>query len=361
MPEVTKLRKRIDAINLQILDLLCERGALVERIGRIHAKMGDQPFQPEREQEMLAYLVQANKGPYSDETIKRLFKEIFRASLHLKVQRDKESLKVSRGSHDRDTVVEVEGVRMGGGEPVIIAGPCAIESSEQLDRIAREVSKLGVRVLRGGAFKPRTSPYAFQGLGGEGLKYLKQTALKYGLVSVTEVMDTRDVELVSQYADILQIGARNMHNFALLKAVGATKKPILLKRGFMATIEEFLYAAEYIMVEGNGAIILCERGIRTFEAWTRNTLDISAVALVKRESHLPIIVDISHSAGRRDIAVPLAKAALAAGADGIMVEVHCNPSVALCDSKQQLTLEEFGQLVAELSVAKPLLTSVAVT
>ncbi len=235
MSEESSLRKQVDEINLRILDLLSKRGTLVEKIGQLHAKLGEQSYQPDREQEMLAYLVNANEGPFSDATIERLFKEIFRASLHLKEQREKESLRVSRKRHKQDTVIEIRGVQIG-AEPVIMAGPCAIESLEQLDRIACEVSALGVRVLRGGAFKPRTSPYAFQGLGQKGLEYLRQVASRYDLITISEVLDTRDVELVSQYADILQIGSRNMQNFSLLTDAGKSGRPVVLKRGFSCTI-----------------------------------------------------------------------------------------------------------------------------
>lgn len=232
---------------------------------------------------------------------------------------------------------------------MVIAGPCAIESLEQLTEIAREISNLGISVLRGGAFKPRTSPYGFQGLGEQGLKLLRGVAEEFGMISITEVMDTKDIDLIYAYADIIQVGARNMHNFSLLKAVSAIDKPVMLKRGFMATIEELLYAAEYVMSGGNEEIILCERGTRTFEKWTRNTLDISAVAILKQESHLPVIVDVSHSAGRRYIVSPLAKAALGAGADGIMVEVHSDPLMALSDAEQQLSFSEFRDLLENLS------------
>jgi 3-deoxy-7-phosphoheptulonate synthase/chorismate mutase len=299
---------------------------------------------------MLRYLVEANPGPYSDDTIKTIFKEIFKASLHLQQEEERASLLVTRIPGRVDTVIRVRDVEIGGEQPVVIAGPCAIESREQLAEIAARISGRGVRILRGGAFKPRTSPYSFQGLGKQGLEYIQQIAQEYGLVSVVEVMDTRKVDLVCDYVDVLQIGSRNMHNFALLKAVGTIDKPVLLKRGLMATMEELLYAAEYILCGGNTQIILCERGIRTFEKWTRNTLDISAAILFKQETHLPVIVDISHSAGRKDLAIPLAKAAWAAGVDGIMVEVHNNPAVALSDANQQLNFTEFEQLLKALSL-----------
>jgi 3-deoxy-7-phosphoheptulonate synthase len=246
------------------------------------------------------------------------------------------------------TVVEVRGVRIGGGTFTVMAGPCSVESLEQLLATAEHVKREGARVLRGGAYKPRTSPYSFQGLGPEGLRLLKEVSDKTGLPVVTEVMDVRQIEPVSEYADILQIGARNMQNFNLLSEVGKAGKPVLMKRGFSNTIEEFLMAAEYIAREGNDQIILCERGIRTFETATRNTLDISAVPVLKRLTHLPVVVDPSHAAGRSDIVPELSLAALAAGADGIIVEVHPDPQNALCDGPQSLDFEQFSLMMKEI-------------
>jgi 3-deoxy-7-phosphoheptulonate synthase len=246
------------------------------------------------------------------------------------------------------TVVEVRGVRIGGGTFTVMAGPCSVESLEQLLATAEHVKREGARVLRGGAYKPRTSPYSFQGLGPQGLRLLKEVSDKTGLPVVTEVMDVRQIEPVSEYADILQIGARNMQNFNLLSEVGKAGKPVLMKRGFSNTIEEFLMAAEYIAREGNDQIILCERGIRTFETATRNTLDISAVPVLKRLTHLPVVVDPSHAAGRSDIVPELSLAALAAGADGIIVEVHPDPQNALCDGPQSLDFEQFSLMMKEI-------------
>lgn len=240
-------------------------------------------------------------------------------------------------------------VVFGGKKIIVIAGPCSIESDKQLLDIADAVKKSGAHVLRGGAFKPRSSPYSFQGLGLDGLKILKDASDKYNMPTVTEVMDPRDVELVSKYTDILQIGARNMQNFNLLKEVGQTKKPVLLKRGLSATIKEWLMSAEYILSEGNFDVILCERGIRTFETHTRNTLDISAVPIVKQLSHLPVIVDPSHATGKWNLVNPLSKASIACGADGIFVEVHSNPEEALSDGPQQLWPDKFDQMMKELS------------
>jgi 3-deoxy-7-phosphoheptulonate synthase len=261
---------------------------------------------------------------------------------------------VSREFKKEDSVVDLgKGVKIGGKKLVVVAGPCAIENPDTLFGIASEIKKLGAIVLRGGAFKPRSSPYSFQGLGEEGLKYLKEAGDKFGMATVTEVMDPRDVDLVARYADVLQIGARNMQNFNLLKEVGLTKKPVVLKRGLSSTIKELLMSAEYILSGGNFNVILCERGIRTFEDATRNTLDVSAVPVAKQLSHLPVMVDPSHAAGRWGLVGPLAKAAVACGADGLLIEVHSHPEDALSDGAQSLKPDNFGQLIQELkAVAK---------
>lgn len=246
-------------------------------------------------------------------------------------------------------VVCIDDVKLGGNELVIIAGPCAVESEEQLIATAKLVKKCGAKMLRGGAFKPRTSPYSFQGLEEEGLRILASARAETGLKIVTEVVNPRDIELVGQYADMLQIGARNMQNFTLLREAGRLKKPVLLKRGLAATIEEWLMAAEYIMSEGNYSVVLCERGIRTYETQTRNTLDISAVPVVRSLSHLPIIVDPSHGTGKWRLVAPMSKAAIAAGADGLMIEVHPRPDEALSDGPQSLTPSHFEELMSELT------------
>jgi 3-deoxy-7-phosphoheptulonate synthase len=255
---------------------------------------------------------------------------------------------VSREFKEEDTSIKVRNSVIGPPYFAAIAGPCSVENEEQILSIARAVKEKGATFLRGGAFKPRTSPYSFQGLGKKGLELLAQAREETGLPIVTEVMEARDVELVAEYADVLQIGARNMQNFLLLTEVGKQEKPVLLKRGFSNTVEEWLMAAEYVAKAGNDEIILCERGIRTFEKYTRNTLDISSVPLVKTLSHLPVIVDPSHASGRQDLIEPLSLAALAAGADGIMVEVHINPEEALSDGAQSITPEKFGTLVQKL-------------
>ncbi|SHK28587.1 3-deoxy-D-arabinoheptulosonate-7-phosphate synthase [Nocardiopsis flavescens] len=251
---------------------------------------------------------------------------------------------VSRENHDSRSVVSVRGVPIGGDNVTVIAGPCAVETPEQTLAAARMALAAGASLLRGGAYKPRTSPYAFQGLGEAGLKILAEVREETGMPIVTEVVDVADVELVASYADMLQIGTRNMQNFALLQAVGAAGKPVLLKRGMSATIEEWLMAAEYIAQQGNLDIVLCERGIRTFEKATRNTLDISAVPVAQNLSHLPVIVDPSHSGGKRSLVLPLSRAAVAVGADGVIVDVHPHPETALCDGPQALVEEDLAEL-----------------
>jgi 3-deoxy-7-phosphoheptulonate synthase len=255
---------------------------------------------------------------------------------------------VSRQLKLQNTIIRVGDLEIGGSKFVVMAGPCSVETRQQLIETAKAVKQAGASVLRGGAYKPRTSPYDFQGLQEEGLKLLREAAQKTGLKVVTEVITAEDVELVAEYADILQVGARNMQNFALLKRLGRAGRPVLLKRGMSATIKEFLLAAEYIALHGNEQIILCERGIRTFEQATRNTLDLAAVPLLKELSHLPVIVDPSHGTGRRSLIRPTSKAAVAVGADGLMIEVHPNPEEAWSDGPQSITPAEFAQLMGEL-------------
>ncbi|MFC1562486.1 3-deoxy-7-phosphoheptulonate synthase [candidate division KSB1 bacterium] len=255
---------------------------------------------------------------------------------------------VGRTFKSDNTIIDIQGVRIGGNDIVVMAGPCSVESKEQILEIAKSVKGAGAKILRGGAFKPRTSPYSFQGLGEEGLKYMRRAADKYELLVITEVMDFTQINLISKYADILQVGARNMQNYNMLKEIGKVQIPVLLKRGMANTIEELLMSAEYIMSGGNHQVILCERGIRSFEDYTRFTMDISAIPVVKKLSHLPIIADPSHGTGRRDKVIPMARAAVAAGADGILVEVHNNPEAALSDGAQSLYPEQFVTLMEEL-------------
>jgi len=262
---------------------------------------------------------------------------------------------VGRTFKAADTVVEGAGGRVGGPEVIVMAGPCSVETREQVSSVARSVQTSGAKVLRGGAFKPRTSPYSFQGHGEEALRWMRDAADELGLAVVSEVMDVRVIEMMLRYVDCLQVGARNMQNFDLLKELGRVRRPVLLKRGLSATIEEWLLSAEYVLAGGNGQVILCERGIRTFENATRNTLDISAIPVVKKLSHLPILVDPSHGTGRRDKVIPMARAAVAAGADGLLIEVHNDPEKALSDGAQSLYPDQFDRLMGELRVIAPVL------
>ncbi|HCT3605862.1 TPA: bifunctional 3-deoxy-7-phosphoheptulonate synthase/chorismate mutase [Staphylococcus aureus] len=345
-------RSEIVSLNHQILDLLSKRGELAQKIGEEKLKQGTRIYDPQREKEMLNDLIDSNKGPFNDNTIKQLFKEIFKASTDLQKSENEKHLYVSRKLKPEDTIVTFDnGGIIGDGNKSFVFGPCSVESFEQVEAVAKNLHAKGEKFIRGGAFKPRSSPYDFQGLGVEGLKILKQIKDKYDLNVVSEIVNPNDFEVADEYLDVFQIGARNMQNFELLKEAGRTKKPILLKRGLSATIEEFVYAAEYIASQGNQNIILCERGIRTYEKATRNTLDISAVPILKQGTHLPVMVDVTHSTGRKDIMLPTAKAALAVGADGVMAEVHPDPSVALSDAGQQMDLDEFQAFYDEL---KPL-------
>ncbi|HSL23416.1 MAG TPA: 3-deoxy-7-phosphoheptulonate synthase, partial [Vicinamibacterales bacterium] len=256
----------------------------------------------------------------------------------------------SRTFKPENTVIVLDDVRIGGDEVIVMAGPCSAETDAQVERTAAAVKRAGAKVLRGGAFKPRSSPYSFQGLGEDGLKMLRSAADRHGLKLVSEIMDLSQLDLMSRYVDILQVGARNMQNFTLLRELGRARKPVLLKRGISATIEEWLLSAEYVLAGGNMDVILCERGIRTFENYTRNTLDISAIPVVQKLSHLPVIVDPSHGTGRRDKVAPMARAAVAAGADGLLIEVHCDPDHALSDGAQSLFPTQFDHLMAELRI-----------
>jgi len=259
----------------------------------------------------------------------------------------------SRTFRQENTVVTIDDVRIGGDEVIVMAGPCSAETEAQVEATASVVKAAGAKILRGGAFKPRSSPYSFQGLGEEGLRMLRDAADRHNLKLVSEIMDLSQLDLVERYAHILQVGARNMQNFTLLRELGRTRTPVLLKRGISATIEEWLLSAEYILAGGNMSVILCERGIRTFESYTRNTLDISAIPVVQALSHLPVLVDPSHGTGRRDKVTPMARAAVAAGADGLIIEVHCDPDHALSDGAQSLFPAQFDRLMAELRIIAP--------
>ncbi|MGG3282188.1 bifunctional 3-deoxy-7-phosphoheptulonate synthase/chorismate mutase [Paenibacillus solani] len=343
-----QLRSELDTVNLQLLELLSERARIAQEIGQEKQKQGVPDFDPVREKKMLDTLVEHNQGPFDNETVRHLFKQIFQASLKLQQVDHKKHLLVSRKKKQEDTLIQLGDTVIGGGAPVMIAGPCSVESYEQVRQVAAALKEAGITVMRGGAFKPRTSPYDFQGLGVEGLKILKEVASEFGLKTISEIVDPAHIELACDYIDVIQIGARNMQNFELLKAAGDVKTPVLLKRGLAATIDEFVHAAEYIVSRGNTQVMLIERGIRTYEKATRNTLDISAVPILKQETHLPVLVDVTHSTGRKDILAPCAKAALAAGADGVMVEVHPDPATALSDAAQQLNIPEFHDFLASV-------------
>ncbi len=355
MSELNQLRERIEEINIAILELLSERGKIAKQIGQEKRKAGTMIYDPMREKEMLNKLQDLNKGPYDDNVIKQLFKEIFKASTELQKSENEKHLYVSRKLKSEDTIVTTaNGGIIGGNEKIFVFGPCSVESYDQVEQVAKNLVAKGQKFIRGGAFKPRTSPYDFQGLGEEGLKILKEINVKYDLAVISEIVNPNHFELADPYIDVFQIGARNMQNFELLKEAGKSNKPVLLKRGLSATIEELIYAAEYIHASGNSNIIICERGIRTYEKATRNTLDISAVPILKQGTHLPVLVDVTHSTGRKDIMLPVAKAALAVGADGVMAEVHPDPAVALSDAGQQMNLNEFDVFYEELEKARRL-------
>jgi 3-deoxy-7-phosphoheptulonate synthase/chorismate mutase len=351
--ELDLLRAQLDDVNLKLLSLLNERAKVVKEIGKVKETQGTNRFDPVRERYMLDKIAAENEGPFETSTLQHIFKEIFKAGLELQENDHRKALLVSRKKKPEDTIVNIKGELIGDGKPHFVFGPCAVESYEQTAKVAEAVKARGLKLLRGGAFKPRTSPYDFQGLGIEGLKILKKVALEYDLAVISEIVNPADIEEAIDYIDVIQIGARNMQNFELLKAAGSVNKPVLLKRGISATIEEFINAAEYINSRGNGQIILCERGIRTYERATRNTLDISAVPILKQETHLPVMVDVTHSTGRRDLLLPAAKAALAIGADGIMAEVHPDPAVALSDSAQQMNIDQFNHFLNELQAFFP--------
>ncbi|MCQ6278395.1 bifunctional 3-deoxy-7-phosphoheptulonate synthase/chorismate mutase [Bacillus sp. EB600] len=350
--ELDQLRTRVDEVNLEILKLINERAQLVQDIGRAKEGQGVYRYDPVRERKMLDLIKAQNEGPFENSTIDHIFKEIFKASLDLQKDGHSKALLVSRKKKPEDTIVNVKGELLGNGKPQFVFGPCSVESYEQVATVAKAMKDKGLKLLRGGAYKPRTSPYDFQGLGVEGLKILKRVADEFDMAVISEIVTPADLEMAVEYLDVIQIGARNMQNFELLKAAGTLKKPVLLKRGMSATIEEFINAAEYIMSQGNGQIILCERGIRTYERATRNTLDITAVPILKQETHLPVFVDVTHSTGRRDLLLPAAKAALAIGADGVMAEVHPDPAVALSDAQQQMDLNQFDTFYSEILASK---------
>jgi len=352
MGRLRELRDRIDQINEEILALIQQRGEIVLQIAQDKQTRGLDGYDPRREERMLQELTADLRGPFGPGPIRDVFKTIFRISLELQDVERREALRVRQADLVPEGGIRVGPVAIGNGVPVLMAGPCSVETPEQMDAVAACLASLpGPKILRAGAFKPRTDPYSFQGLREDGLRMLREAADRYGLVTVTEVLDTATLDVVAAHTDMLQIGARNMYNTELLKAVGRLDKPVLLKRGFMATIQEWLLSAEYILAGGNESVVLCERGIRTFETSMRNTFDIAAIPFVKGETRLPVIADVSHALGRKDLLLPCGRAALAAGADGLMIETHPAPDQALSDGFQQLDLESFVALVRNLGLA----------
>jgi 3-deoxy-7-phosphoheptulonate synthase len=329
--------------------VVMQERATEEQIQRVVAQLVDMGYDVHRSTGATRTVVGAvGGGPKGDPRLLEMLEGV------QEVVRITEPYKLaSRTFKPEDTIINVGEVRIGGDEVVVMAGPCSAETEAQVQSAAAAVKRGGAKVLRGGAFKPRSSPYSFQGLGGEGLRMLRDAADQHGLKLVSEVMDISQLEEISRYADILQVGARNMQNFTLLRELGRARRPVLLKRGISATIEEWLLSAEYVLSGGNMEVILCERGIRTFESYTRNTLDISAIPVVKKLSHLPVFVDPSHGTGRRDKVAPMARAAVAAGADGLLIEVHCDPDHALSDGAQSLFPGQFDRLMAELRIIAP--------
>ena len=346
MNALAPLRAEIDVLNLELLSLLNRRLEIARKIRDQKQQLGQPLYDPERELQMIAGLVAANKGPFTNAAVSHLFLELARTTVEHLEGTERRSLLVHRKSQEPDRSFSVGAHRLGEA-PVLIAGPCSVESEEQIFSTAKFLASRGVRFLRGGAWKPRTSPYEFQGLGKEGLALLIAAARAHGMSSVTEVVDPRHLELAGA-ADLLQVGARNMQNFELLKELGKAKRPVLLKRGMSATIDELLNAAEYIVSHGNPNVALCERGVRTFEKQTRNTFDTSAIALLRQLTPLPVLADVSHAAGRRDLLAPLGRAALAAGAQGVMLEVHPRPEIARSDAQQQLDFKAFDAFLTAL-------------
>jgi 3-deoxy-7-phosphoheptulonate synthase / chorismate mutase len=346
--DLRHIRDDIDGLNRRLLDLLNERASLVEKIRPVKLAAGHRLYDPVREADQLERLMLANEGPLSNGMVEQVFRAVFQAALSQQMEgRHADApLVMERGAGARE--VKVGDAVIGGSKPVVIAGPCSVEDEAALDRVAGQLKELGIKFLRGGAFKPRSSPYSFQGLGMEGIKMLSKVAARHGLKVVSELTDPALLDDFLGKVDVIQVGANNMFNYDLLKKLGQVDVPVLLKRHFSARMDEWMLAAEYLYAGGNRNVVLCERGIRTFETATRYSLDISAVGLVKSGTELPIIVDVSHAAGRRDLLLPLAKAALAAGADGLMVEVHERPEVALSDGAQQLNLDQFAQFMADL-------------
>jgi 3-deoxy-7-phosphoheptulonate synthase len=328
--------------------VVMQERATTEQVERVVAQLIEMGFDVHRSTGALRTVIGAVGGKTGDPRLLEVLdgvQEVLRITEPYKL--------ASRTFKPEDTVVTVGDVRIGAEEVIVIAGPCSAESEEQVETTAAAVKRAGAKILRGGAFKPRSSPYSFQGMGEEGLRLLRHAADRHNLYLITEVMDISQIETIEPYADILQVGARNMQNFTLLRELGRMRKPVMLKRGISATVEEWLLSSEYILAGGNMNVMLCERGIRTFESYTRNTLDISAIPVVKQLSHLPVIVDPSHGTGRRDKVAPMARAAVAAGADGLIIEVHSDPDHAKSDGAQSLFPVQFDRLMAELRIIAP--------
>ncbi len=346
-PELQELRDEIDVVNTELLTLMNRRLRLVERVKVVKERNTYSLFNPKRESEMFDKLLLTNAGPMTADLVRHLFKEIFKLSLDHMEADTRNRLEVHRREGQADRVYELRGHALGAaGAPVVIAGPATVESQEQADAVAAKAAALGFGFLQGGAFKARTSPYSFQGHGVEGLKMLRAAADRHGLAVISECLDPRHVEAVAEYADVISVGNRNMFNYELLKLLGQAGRPVLIKRSFMGTLHEYIHALEYVAKEGNHDLILCERGIRTHERWTAHTMDVAAVALLKQETPFPVLVDVSVSAGRKDVMAPLARAALAAGADGLMLQVHPAPELALTDNEQQMDLDELESFAA---------------
>ena len=328
--------------------IVMQERATGEQVERVIAQLVEMGFDIHRSTGALRTVIGAVGGKTADPRLIELLdgvQEVLRITEPYKL--------ASRTFRPENTVITIGDLRIGGDEVIVMAGPCSAENADQVEAAAAAVKRAGAKVLRGGAYKPRSSPYSFQGLGEEGLRLLRAAADRHNLKLITEVMDVSQLATIEKYADILQVGARNMQNYTLLRELGKSKVPVMLKRGISATIEEWLLSAEYILAGGNTSVMLCERGIRTFESYTRNTLDISAIPVVQQLSHLPIIVDPSHGTGRRDKVAPMARAAVAAGADGLIIEVHCDPDHAMSDGAQSLFPTQFDRLMAELRIIAP--------
>ena len=341
-PELKALRDQIDVANAEMLALMNRRLRLVEQVKEVKTRTGISMFSPRRESEMFNKLLLKNEGPMTADLVRHFFKEIFKLSLDHMEADVRRRLEVHRMPGEPDKVVRVGAHAIGGGPAQLVAGPSAIESADQFGAVAAQLAGQGVRFLRADAYKPRTSPYNFQGLGLDGLRIARDIADRHDQLLVTEILDTRTVEDAEQFCDVFRVGTRNMHNYELLRLLGQTDKPVWLERGWMATIEEFIYAAEYIAKEGNSQIVLCERGVRTHERWTTHTLDLSAIPLLKQETSLPVAVDVGHGTGRKDIMATMARAALAAGADAVTLLAHPAPPLAMTDNALQMDLDEFG-------------------